>query len=119
MKEKQKSPDIRGRKRKAAQLLANPEVCLTPDQLCEQAGIPKADLYRWLAEDEFKEYIGCLIESFAEAELINVWKAIIKKAAGGDVSAQKLYFELKNKRNQQNTESGDVVIISGEGELDG
>jgi len=110
-------PTVKGRKRKLAELLVNPDTDLSIKEMCDQIGISRQTFYNWQQENEFRDYVNWLIDSYTDSELANVWKALIKKAVSGDVAAQKLYMELKNKYKQQVNIDGGVVIISGEDEL--
>lgn len=111
-------PAVKGKKRRLAELLVNPDTELSISEICEQIGISRQTFYNWQNDDNFRSYVNWLIDSYTDSELANVWKALIKKAVAGDVAAQKLYMELKNKYKQQINVDGGVVIISGEEELD-
>lgn len=101
-----------------AELLANPDVDMTVKDMCEQIGVSRNAFYIWQKEPAFRGYVNYLIDSYTDSELANVWRALIKKATlGGDVQAQKLYFELKEKYKQKLEIDGNVVIFSGENEL--
>ena len=110
-------PAVKGRKRKLAELLVNPDTKLSISEMCEQIGISRQTFYNWQEDNDFRGYVNWLIDSYTDSELANVWKALIKKAVSGDVAAQKLYMELKNKYKQQINLDGGVVIISGEDDL--
>ncbi len=110
-------PAVKGRKRKLAELLVNPDCELNVTQICEKIGISRQTFYVWQKEMDFRGYVNWLIDSYTDSELANVWKALIKKAVSGDVSAQKLYMELKNKYKQELKIDSNVVFISGEEEI--
>ena len=110
-------PAVKGKKRKLAELLVNPDTELSISEICKQIGISRQTFYNWQQENDFRDYVNWLIDSYTDSELANVWKALIKKAVSGDVAAQKLYMELKNKYKQQVNIDGGVVIISGEDDL--
>ncbi len=105
-------PAIKGKKRKLAELLVNPETDLTVSEICKEIGVSRQCFYNWQKETDFRDYVDFLIESYTDSELANVWKALIKKATkSGDVQAQKLYFELKDKYKQKIDVSGQLVIV--------
>lgn len=110
-------PAVKGKKRKLAELLVNPDAELSISEICKEIGISRQTFYNWQNDDNFRNYVNWLIDSYTDSELANVWKALIKKAVSGDVAAQKLYMELKNKYKQQVNIDGGVVIISGEDDL--
>ncbi len=110
-------PAVKGRKRKLAEMLVNPDCELNVTQICEKIGISRQTFYNWQSETDFRGYVNWLIDSYTDSELANVWKALIKKAVSGDVAAQKLYMELKNKYKQELKIDSNVVFISGEEEI--
>lgn len=101
----------------AAQMLASPEWSGNISQLCEEIGVSRTTYYRWLDDAQFKEYASMLVEKYADSKLSGVWKALIKKAETGDLSAIKLFFELQNKNKTQNDAGYPVVIFMGEDEI--
>ena len=83
---------------KVAEMLANPDFQASKTEILEKAGVPRSTFYRWLRENqEFTDYISELVEKYTDGELATVWKALTGKCQSGDVSAIKLYFELKGK----------------------
>ena len=93
-------PKVKGKKRRLAEMLVDPEIKLNITQICEKVGISRATFYNWQQDSDFNDYVNFLIDSYTDSELANVWKALIKRACNGSVDAQKLYFELKNKYKQ-------------------
>jgi len=114
-------PAVKGKKRKFAEELTSPEFDGNITKLCERYGIHRSTYYRWLNEWAFKDYCDWLVQMYANSELANVWRAMIKCATEKqDVQAQKLYFELLGKYTKKLEATGNigVVVISGEEELD-
>ena len=112
-------PNLKPKQRRLANLLVNPEEKRSISELCQEVKISRTTFYNWLnTEADFKNYLDFLIEGYTNSELANVWKATIKRAVNGDVQAQKLYFELKNKYKQEINVSAGVVFISGEDEIE-
>lgn len=101
---------ITGKKRKMAEMLANPEFTGTNKELYEDVGISHDTFYRWLKEDEVINYAGELIEKYTDAELSRVWKALMNQCVKGDTQAIKLYFELKSKYKQDVNINGSGVV---------
>ncbi len=97
-------------------LLANPEYTGTITELVAQVGISRATFYRWLDEDEYKQFVNALIDKYTDSELSTVWKALIEQCKNGNTQAIKLYFELKGKYKQALDISGDVKVIFEGGE---
>ena len=106
-----------GKKVEVAELLTNPNEILSITEVCSRASISRNTFYRWMDDPDYRDYINKLIDSYTDSENANVWKALINKAVGGDVAAQKLYFELKDKYRNKVEMSGNVVIFSGEGDI--
>ena len=111
-------PQIKGKKRKMAELLVDPDCDLNVTEMCKTIGVSRTAFYKWQKDKNFKEYVKYLIESYADSELANIWKALIKKAKVGDLPAQKLYFELKEKYKQKIEVEGNVIVFSGENEIE-
>ncbi len=110
-------PGVKGKKRKLAELLVNPDCNKSITEICKEINISRTTFYNWQREADFNGYVNYLIDSYTDSELANVWKALIKKACSGSVDAQKLYFELKNKYKQEIDLNGGVVILAGEEEI--
>lgn len=110
-------PKVKGKKRKMAEMLANPEFDGNISKLCDEIGVARSTFYRWLDESDFKGYLDYLVEKYSDSELANAWRALIKKANSGNVEALKLYFELKGKYKKEIAIDGGVVFISGEDDI--
>ena len=110
-------PNVKGKKRKMAELLVNPDCDLTVTEMCKQLNVSRSSFYIWQQEADFKRYLEFLIENYTDSELANAWKALVKKANSGNVEALKLFFELKGKYKQEFTLNQGVVFISVENEM--
>lgn len=106
-----------GKKRQLADLLTNPDCRATITEICEKVGIARSTFYDWLTSEKFTKMLDDKINSFANSELTNVWKALIAKCKTGDVQAIKLYFEMVNKYKQKVELGGNVVVFMGEGDI--
>lgn len=94
-----------GKKKEIAEALANPDLKETVTDLCVRVGVARSTFYKWLDDEDYREYIQKLINKYADSELAGIWKALISKCKTGDVQAIKLYFELKDRyRNVDNKE---------------
>lgn len=111
-------PKVKGKKRKLAELLCNPDSNLTVTQMCEEIGVSRQTFYNWQRDSDFMGYVEFLIESFTDSELANAWKALVKKANSGNVEALKLFFEMKGKYKQTVNLNQGVVFITGEDKLE-
>ncbi len=103
---------------KCAKRLVSPDFDGNISRLCEQLGISRSTFYKWHEKKEFKDYIKHLIKDYTESELVGVWKAVVESAKKGNAQALKLFFDLKNLQNQDSEQSGGVVFISGEDEIE-
>ena len=110
-------PSVKGKRRKMAELLVNPDVDLTVTQMCGQIGVSRQTFYNWQTDSDFKGYVEFLINSYTESELPNAWKALCRKVNGGNVEAMKLFFALKTKYTEQGEINNNVVFIMGEDEI--
>ncbi len=89
--------ELKGKKLKMAEMLANPEFVGTNKELYETVGISHDTFYRWIKEDAVIAYTESLINKYTDGELGAVWKALLHKCRSGDIQAIKLYFELKGR----------------------
>lgn len=80
-----------------ANLLADPNETGTIVELCKKADVPRRTFYRWMEKKYFTDYVDSLISTYTDAELGAVWKALVRKAAKGDIQAIKLFYEMKGK----------------------
>lgn len=88
---------LTGKRRKAAEMLANPDFRGTITELCNTIGVPRRTLYNWLGDDGFRAEVDGLIERYTDSELSRVWKSLMRLIDKGNLNAIKLYFELKGK----------------------
>lgn len=86
-----------GKRKRAAEMLANPDFKGTITELIETVGVPRTTFYRWLDDERYVDYINSLIRKYTDSELSAVWKALVHECRKGNVQAIKLYFELKGK----------------------
>lgn len=105
---------INGKKKKMAEMLANPAEYKNDRAIYHALGISHDTFYRWLRDDgEITQYAAYLIEKYTDKELGSVWAALIRRCKAGDVRAIKLYFELKGKYKQQvEVESGGPAEVN-------
>lgn len=97
-------PKVKGKKRKMAELLMNPDVDMTITDMCKEIGVSRQTFYNWQQEMDFKNYVNFLIGSYTQSELPRVWKALTSKATGSkDVQAIKLFFDLWEKFGQSSS----------------
>ncbi|WP_373325638.1 phBC6A51 family helix-turn-helix protein [Sporomusa paucivorans] len=78
-----------------AQLLVNPDDKRTKEQKAQAAGITYKTLWEWMKDENFVIYLNSQIDKYTNAEVAEVWKALVRKAKMGDISAIKLFFEMK------------------------
>ena len=101
--------NIEGKKKKLAEMLANPTEYKTDKEIYKSLGISHDTFYRWLREDpEICKYAGDLIDKYTNKELGVVWAALIQQCKKGNVAAIRLFFELKGKHKQQIDVSGSL-----------
>lgn len=108
---------INTKMKKCAEKLISAEFDGNISKLCDELNISRSTFYRWYEKQEFKDYIKCLIDRYTEAELFGIWKAIIDTAKKGSPQALKLFFDLKTLNNK-NANTGSVVFIAGEDEIE-
>lgn len=96
---------------KCAEMLANPSVDLNKTEIINEVGISRDTFYTWLKKKEFTDYVASLVDKYTDSELSSVWKALIRKCESGDVSAIKLFFELKGKYKNTVDLTGTVMFV--------
>lgn len=105
-------PKLKGKRRKMAEKLTNPEFDGNISKLCDEIGVARSTFYRWMDETDFRGYLDYLINKYTDSELANVWKSLVSKATSGNTEAIKLYFEMKNMYKQQVDINGGVVFLA-------
>jgi hypothetical protein len=48
-----------------------------------------------MKDSRFLDYLNSQIDKYTDSEIAEVWKALVTKAKRGDISAIKLFFEMK------------------------
>ena len=102
---------ISGKKRRCAELLANPKETRNQGQIADELGIAESTIWRWKQEPEFLQLIAELVGTYTDAELPYAYKCLLSRMPV-DTSAIKLFFELKQKYASP---SGNEVVIRIEG----
>ena len=110
-------PSVKGKRRKMAAMLTNPEFDGNISALCREMKVSRTTFYRWCDDSDFKNYVEYLIEKYTDSELPNAWRKLISKVNAGSVEAIKLFFEMKGKYKQEVNLNGGVVFISGEDDI--
>lgn len=110
-------PSVKGKKRKMAEMLCNPDVNMTVTELCKAVKVSRQTFYNWQKETAFQGYVEFLLNSFTDSELPAAWKALVKKAKTGNTDALKLFFEMKGKYKEELAIKGNVVFIGGEDDI--
>ena len=65
----------------------------TLKEVAEEIGIAYSTIWRWHKDTEFIKWINEQGNNALRSSLNGVYKALVRKAEGGDVSAIKLYLE--------------------------
>jgi hypothetical protein len=86
-------PDAR--QRRIVELLINPDDKRTKLQKLEEVGVRKSTFYDWMKDSRFLDYLNSQRDKYTDSEIAEVWKALVTKAKRGDISAIKLFFEMK------------------------
>lgn len=109
-KENAKNKPIVGKKRKCAELLANPHETRNQGQIASELGVAESTIWRWKQEPEFLQLLSELVSTYTDAELPYAYKCLLSRMPV-DTSAIKLFFELKQKYASSDNE----VVIRIEG----
>ena len=79
---------------KMAELLVNPDDRRTKQEKCKEVGITAKTLWKWMKDERFVNYYNQQIDKYKNAELAEVWKALIRSCKKENVQAIKLFFEM-------------------------
>lgn len=96
-----------------ARLLVESTEPLSQSEICKQIGISNECYEKWTNDEFFNSAMMSMIDQYTDTQMCEIWKALLIKCKNGDLSAIKLFLELKSKNVRQSS----VVIISGEESL--
>ena len=83
------------------ELLINPDDKRSKLDKMAAADVRKSTFYDWMKDERFVDYMNTQIEKYTDGELSEVWKALIRKCKQGDISAIKLFFEMKGMYSER------------------
>ena len=104
-------PAIKGKKRRLAEALVDPDDERNVTELCKDFKISRTTFYNWQRDADFMGYVNFLVESFTTSIIPKAWKQISKKIDKGDMEAIKMLLEVKGKYKKEVNISGGAVII--------
>lgn len=110
-------PAVKGKKRKLAEALVDPDDERNVTELCKDFKISRTTFYNWQKDADFMGYVNFLVDSFTTSIVPKAWKQISKKIDKGDMEAIKMLLEVKGKLQKDNMINNNVVIFSGEGDI--
>ena len=109
-------PNVKGKKRRLAEAIVDPDSDKTITALCQDIGISRTTFYNWQSDPDFMRYIEWLVESYTTSAVPEAWKQIVKKVEQGNMEAIKLLLEVKGKF-KPTANSANVVIFTGENDI--
>jgi hypothetical protein len=80
---------------KLIEMLLNPDDRRPKTEKLKEVGVPQRTFYNWMKNDNFINYMNNKLDSYTNAELAEIWKALINQCKRGNIQAIKLFFELK------------------------
>lgn len=99
-----------------AHLLASPESKGNKEALAKAAGVTRKTLWEWMKIPEYRAYVENLANQYCDMEYAEIRKAHIRKCKQGDISAIKLYHEIRgdivDKKKLEVTGKGGGAIES-------
>lgn len=110
-------PNVKGKKRKVAEAVIDPEDERSITQLCKDFKISRTTFYNWQKDSDFMGYVNYLIESFTTSIVPKAWKQISKKIDKGDMEAIRMLLEIKGKLQKETSINNNVVVFTGENEI--
>lgn len=109
-------PSVKGKKRRLAEMIVDPDNENTITALCQDVGISRTTFYNWQRDADFMAYIEWLVESYTTSAIPEAWKQIVKKVEQGNMEAIKLLLEVKGKF-KPSANNANVVIFTGENDI--
>ena len=109
-------PSVKGKKRRLAEMIVDPDNENTITALCQDVGISRTTFYNWQRDADFMAYIEWLVESYTTSAIPEAWKQIVKKVEQGNMEAIKLLLEVKGKF-KPSVNNANVVIFTGENDI--
>lgn len=86
---------------KVTEFLLNPDDKRPKVEKIKAAGLTEQVFYRWMKDERFINYINNQIDKYTNAEISEVWKALVRKCKMLDVPAIKLFFEMKGMYSEK------------------
>lgn len=80
---------------KMVELLINPEDRRTKKDKCSEVGVTPKTLWEWMKNENFIDYMNKKLDSYTNAELPEVWRALLTQMKRGNVPAIELFCKLK------------------------
>jgi len=87
--------------------LLNPDDRRSKAEKIKDAGLTEPVFYRWMKDERFVDYINKQIDKYTNAEVSEVWKALIRNCRMGKEQSIKLFFELKGVYKQKHEITGE------------
>lgn len=109
-------PQVKGKKRRLAEAIVDPDCDKTITALCQDIGISRTTFYNWQRDPLFMGYVEYLVESYTTSAIPEAWKQIVKKVEQGNMEAIKLLLEVKGKFKPA-ANNANVVIFAGENDI--
>ena len=110
-------PSVKGKKRKVAEAVVEPEDERSITELCKDFKISRTTFYNWQRDSDFIGYVNYLTESFTTSIVPKAWKQISKKIDKGDMEAIRMLLEVKGKLQKDTSINNNVVVFTGENEI--
>ena len=110
-------PGVKGKRRRLAEAIVDPDNEKTITALCKEIGISRTTFYNWQSDADFMGYVEYLVESYTTSAIPEAWKQVIKKVEKGNMDAIRLLLEVKGKLKPMGSNNANVVIFAGENDI--
>lgn len=87
---------------KVAQFLINPDDRRSKAEKIKAAGLTETVFYRWMKDDRYIQYLNSQLDKYTDSELADVWKALLRQCKLGNITAIKLFFDMKRMNPEVN-----------------
>lgn len=111
-------PSLKPKQRQVAEALVDPEDIRSVSELCKNFEISRTTFYNWQHNSDFVGYVDCLIDNYTSSIVPKAWKEIGKKVERGEMEAIRMLLEVKGKLQSNSQFNNNVVIFTGEEDIE-
>lgn len=96
-----KKGELNLKQKKAAEYIVGKDFEGDIEEICQNMEISTDTLFKWLGMKEFIDYLEELTKKVTESKSAVVWKGLMDQCQKGNMTAIKLYFDLREKETAE------------------